>query len=192
MRDAEVAGFTQNQTTMKKPKLTWPVGDEFVSEADYITATAEEARKNNKGVEIKDAHVKELVRFAKEGESLEEEQPKVFKDLLEKIEQDYAKAALWWKKGADGGDPYSQYYLGKCYLKGEGAPKDLVAARDWFKKSADKGNDEAQFILGKMIIKGKGGPKDYVQGMGLIANSKYKGNSEAAAWWNKLENLIED
>ena len=52
-------------------------------------------------------------------------------------------------------DPEAQYYLGKLYLSGKGAPKDAIQAARWLRLSANKGDHRAQALLGGMLFKGE-------------------------------------
>ncbi|HEY7665497.1 MAG TPA: tetratricopeptide repeat protein [Xanthobacteraceae bacterium] len=51
-------------------------------------------------------------------------------------------------------DPEAQYYLGRLYLLGKGAPKDAIQAARWLRLSANKGDHRAQALLGSMLFKG--------------------------------------
>jgi TPR repeat protein len=52
-------------------------------------------------------------------------------------------------------DPEAQYYLGRLYLVGKGAPKDAIQAARWLRLSANKGDHRAQALLGSMLFKGE-------------------------------------
>jgi len=52
-------------------------------------------------------------------------------------------------------DPEAQYYLGRIYLMGKGAPKDAIQAARWLRLSANKGEHRAQALLGGMLFKGE-------------------------------------
>lgn len=52
-------------------------------------------------------------------------------------------------------DPEAQYYLGRLYLFGKGAPKDAIQAARWLRLSANKGDHRAQALLGGMLFKGE-------------------------------------
>ena len=52
-------------------------------------------------------------------------------------------------------DPEAQYYLGRLYLHGKGAPKDAIQAARWLRLSANKGDHRAQALLGSMLFKGE-------------------------------------
>lgn len=52
-------------------------------------------------------------------------------------------------------DPEAQYYLGRIYLMGKGAPKDAIQAARWLRLAANKGDHRAQATLGSMLFKGE-------------------------------------
>jgi TPR repeat protein len=52
-------------------------------------------------------------------------------------------------------DPEAQYYLGRLFLLGKGAPKDAIEAARWLRLSANKGDHRAQALLGGMLFNGE-------------------------------------
>ena len=52
-------------------------------------------------------------------------------------------------------DPEAQYYLGRLFLLGKGAPKDAIQAARWLRLSANKGDHRAQALLGVMLFNGE-------------------------------------
>lgn len=78
------------------------------------------------------------------------------------VPQDYALAALWFRKAADRGYADAQSHLGFMYMYGIGVPQDYVLAAEWCRKAADQGDVEAQFNLGLMYTAGLGVPQDNV------------------------------
>ena len=52
-------------------------------------------------------------------------------------------------------DPEAQYYLGRLFLLGKGAPKDAIQAARWLRLSANKGDHRAQALLGGMLFNGE-------------------------------------
>ena len=86
-------------------------------------------------------------------------------------------------------DPDAQYYLGRLYLDGTGAPHDPRTAARWFVLSAQKGQCRAQAMLGAMLFQG-----DHVQrqaARGLMWLTLAKDNVKDAsvadqAWINRL------
>jgi TPR repeat protein len=86
------------------------------------------------------------------------------------ITQDYAQAALWYRKAADQGLAEAQYNLGLDYDRGQGVTQDYSQAAVWYRKAADQGLASAQFGLGHLYHLGRGVPQDYGQ---------------AAAWYGR-------
>jgi hypothetical protein len=86
------------------------------------------------------------------------------------VPQDYAQAAVWWRKAAEQGVAEAQYNLGLLYNKGRGVPQDYAQAAAWYRKAAEQGDADAQTNLGWLYETGGGVPQDYGQ---------------AAAWYRK-------
>lgn len=78
------------------------------------------------------------------------------------VPKDLAKAAYWYKKGAENGDVSAQSNLGTLYLEGGGVDKDFKKAFYWFEKAASQGDIEAYINLGLMYFEGLGVPKNLV------------------------------
>lgn len=57
------------------------------------------------------------------------------------VEQDYAKAAEWFKKAAEQGNAGAQFNLGRMYEVGDGVEQDSVKAADCYKKAAMQKQD---------------------------------------------------
>ncbi len=51
--------------------------------------------------------------------------------------QDYAEAAKWYRKAADGGLGSAQTNLGVLYEKGFGVTQDFAQAALWYRKAAE-------------------------------------------------------
>lgn len=49
---------------------------------------------------------------------------------------DYGKALTYYKKGALGGDPDAQYWLGRLYMDGKGVNADYEKSLKWMRKAA--------------------------------------------------------
>lgn len=92
--------------------------------------------------------------------------------------QDEVEAVRWYRKAADQGDDFSQFFLGFCHANGRGGvPLDDVEAAKWYRKAADQGNPEAQYDLGLC----------YAQGWGVPKNEE-----EAVKWYQKAAKQGED
>jgi cell division septation protein DedD len=85
----------------------------------------------------------------------------------EKVTQNFAEAANWFRLAAAQGQPQAQYNLGLLYDTGKGVTQNHVEAVSWYRKASDKGVALAQLNLGVA----------YATGMGVSVNG-----SEAVKW----------
>lgn len=77
---------------------------------------------------------------------------------------DYAECRRWAEKSANNGYYMGKYYLGKCYLYGNGAPANYEIALRMFKECISKAAcADAYRCLGEMYEKGLGVMADYNQ-----------------------------
>lgn len=83
---------------------------------------------------------------------------------------------------AQKGNAIAQYWVGKMYHYGKGAPQDEVLALQWLSKSAEQGNVDGQYLLGQMYGNGKGAPRDLV--MAYVFNSLAQAKGSALARLN--------
>lgn len=79
------------------------------------------------------------------------------------VPQDYAQAAIWYRKAAEQGDVDAQFSFGEMYYYGYGVPQDYAEAAIWFCKAAEQENTVAQAILGLLYATGQGVPNDYAE-----------------------------
>lgn len=87
------------------------------------------------------------------------------------------------------GDPDAQYYLGRLYLEGVGAPQDPRTAARWFVLSAQKGQCRAQAMLGAMLFQGEHVPRQAARGLMWLTLAKDNVKDAAVAdqaWINRL------
>jgi hypothetical protein len=64
--------------------------------------------------------------------------------------KDLAKAAEWYRKAAEAGDPQAMVNLALMCQEGEGIPKDPEQAVLWLKKAADLGHPQAREELNRL------------------------------------------
>jgi TPR repeat protein len=79
------------------------------------------------------------------------------------VPQDYAQAALWYRKAAEQGDADAQFDLGDLYDTGRGVLRDYTQAALWYRKAAEQGDADAQDALGDLYNTGRGVPRDYAE-----------------------------
>ena len=71
-------------------------------------------------------------------------------DTAPMVDRDEAAAQLFSK--AEGGDPSTQYLVGKLYQDGPVLIPDGVEARYWFDQAVRQGHVQAQYTLGKLYL----------------------------------------
>lgn len=69
------------------------------------------------------------------------------------VKQDLKKAAQWYQKGADQGDPHCLYRVAVAYEKGLGVEADSAKAAKYFDLAASAGATDAQIHLATAFIK---------------------------------------
>jgi len=83
------------------------------------------------------------------------------------------------------GDPDAQYYLGRLYLDGSGAPRDPKQAARWLWLSAHKGQNQAQALLGTMLFTGDAVPRQAARGLMWLTLAKDAATPDQV-WITKL------
>ena len=71
-------------------------------------------------------------------------------DTAPMVDRDEAAAQLFSK--AEGGDPSTQYLVGKLHQDGPVLIPDGVEARYWFDQAVRQGHVQAQYTLGKLYL----------------------------------------
>ncbi len=66
-----------------------------------------------------------------------------------------AEGLEWMLRGAEEGDVYAQFDMGKRYYEGLGVPVDYAEAEKWFLIAAENGHEKAQAMLELMREKGQ-------------------------------------
>jgi uncharacterized protein len=82
-------------------------------------------------------------------------------DKGEKISENDAEAAHWYRLAADFSNIQAQSTLAFMYYHGLGVPKDKSLTVHWYRKAADQGLTSAQFYLGRSYYLGEGVTKNY-------------------------------
>ncbi|CAN5200479.1 tetratricopeptide repeat protein [soil metagenome] len=72
------------------------------------------------------------------------------------VTPDYATAAIWYERAAQGGIVPATFRLGTLYEKGLGTKKDLDAARGYYLRAAEKGSAKAMHNLAVLDADGGG------------------------------------
>ena len=85
------------------------------------------------------------------------------------IKADLKRAALWWKKSAEGGYALAEYNLAVAYQRGMGVKQDEKRAAALYASAAEKKFGPAEYNLGFCYLNGSGVEKD---------------PKRALFWWN--------
>ncbi len=96
------------------------------------------------------------------------------------VQKDYARAAYWFDKAAQGGVANAAYNLGVLYHQGLGVDQNIEQAIRWYRLAADKGHAEAQYNLGIAYIEGVGVEYDPMKAALHFENAAQNGAVEAA------------
>ena len=70
----------------------------------------------------------------------------------EGCEQNFERAATWFRRGIANGDPHCQYLMGIMYRDGLGVRKDTLKAANYFRVAADEDLAAAQSNLGLLFL----------------------------------------
>lgn len=95
------------------------------------------------------------------------------------ITKDPARAAFWYRKAADAGDPTAQNNLGYLYLTGTGIDHDEAEAAKWFARSLAGGSQQGKLNLALIYLKGSEKLRDLSLARDLLNELVQKGNAHA-------------
>ena len=104
-------------------------------------------------------------------------------DLLRARFQDDASAVSWYRKGADKGDSYAKYQLGKSYCEGRGInPPDISVCYSWMLEAAKTADRNLALTVRDAIaaIEGEATAEEVTRGKELLAE-RQKAREEASA-----------
>lgn len=117
-------------------------------------------------------NIKALKELAKRGFVIAEYDLGILYIKGQGVQQDYYKAAHWFKKAAAQGNAQAENDLGLLYTKGIGIPQNSMKAAYWFKKAAGQGNAQAENNLGYVYVHDQGVQQNY---------------DKAVYWYKKLQ-----
>ena len=96
------------------------------------------------------------------------------------VNRDEKRAAYWYEKAANAGDPGAQFEIGSFYQAGVGVERNPVQAVRWFQRSAAGGSVSAKVNLGAAYLLGDGVRKDPVLAEELFREAYAKKDGHAA------------
>ena len=111
---------------------------------------------------------------------------KIYAEGLE-AEQDWGRAAEWYRKAALAGNAEGEYQLGLLFEEGKGVGQDSGQAAGWYRKAAELGHADAQWKLGICHRDGKGVARDSIWAKVWLEKAARQGQEEAKA---ALESLV--
>ena len=94
-------------------------------------------------------------------------------------EQDFAKAADWYRRLAKTGDPRAQTSLGLMYARGYGVTKNLAEAHRWWNFAAAQNDPGAQYNLGLTYVQGEGVTADPARAARWFREAARRGHVQA-------------
>jgi len=98
------------------------------------------------------------------------------------VPRDEKKAAYWYEKAANAGDPGAQQQIGYFYQNGIGVDRDPERAAKWFERAVAGGLTSAKVNLGVAYLWGLGVRKDPEFAVQLFREAANKGNGTAACY----------
>jgi len=102
------------------------------------------------------------------------------------VPQNFAQAAHWYERAANGGDPHAQNEIGYFYQAGIGVARDPARAVQWYQRAADGGFLEAKVNLGLAYLWGVGVKRDAQLGFDLIHQAAVRNCSVADAYVGEM------
>jgi TPR repeat protein len=137
-----VCGKRADQDSLEHERCMWRAAEKSVPEAQFWLGMAFEQHLWF-GVTDKREALKWFRKAAEQGNPDAEYVVGIRYELGEGVEQDYGKAAYWFRRAAEhvpdlGGAGQGRNDLGILYADGDGVPKDCVQAYMWFSLA---GND---------------------------------------------------
>lgn len=97
----------------------------------------------------------------------------------EGAEQDFVRAADWYRRLAKMGDARAQTSLGLMYARGYGVPKNLAEAHRWWNFAAIQNDPGAQYNLGLTYATGEGVAVDYERAARWFREASRRGHVQA-------------
>lgn len=94
-------------------------------------------------------------------------------------EEEFVKAAGWFKKAADKGQAEAILWYGDMLTKGQGMPKNEKEGVKWVERSAEMGNANAHAMLGTYYIEGKVVTRNTIKAYQHLEISRLLGNEIA-------------
>ena len=105
------------------------------------------------------------------------------------VPQDEKRAAYWFEKAANAGDPGAQAQIGYFYEAGIGVSRDPAQAARWFQRAVAGGLISAKVNLGVAYLLGEGVKQDTAMAEDLFRRAFAQGNGMAACYLGEMYSL---
>src|SRR3954471_135995 len=105
------------------------------------------------------------------------------------VPQDEKRAAYWFEKAANAGDPGAQAQIGYFYEAGIGVSRDPAKAARWFERAVAGGLISAKVNLGVAYLLGEGVKQDTSMAQDLFRRAFAQGNGMAACYLGEMYSL---
>lgn len=102
------------------------------------------------------------------------------------VQRSEEKAAYWYEKAANAGDPVAQQEIGYFYQAGIGVTRDPARAAHWFQLAAAGGLPTAKVNLGVAYLWGLGVPQNQPLALQLFHEALDKGCATAAGYLGEV------
>ena len=102
------------------------------------------------------------------------------------VPQDEKRAAYWYERAANAGDPGAQKQIGYFYELGIGVARDPSTAVRWYERAAASGLISAKVNLGVAYLLGDGVQKDPSFAEDLFRHAYKQGNGMAACYLGEM------
>ncbi|MET3594448.1 TPR repeat protein [Mesorhizobium shonense] len=93
---------------------------------------------------------------------------------------DYAEAATWYRRAAEGGHQPAARALASLYLSVNGVAQYPEEGTRWLRAAANSGNRESQVDLANLVLEGAGDPDDSLSIAGWFGATASSGDLTAA------------
>ena len=68
------------------------------------------------------------------------------------LQQDKAEGLKWYHRAVEAGDGHAAFYIGRCYLEGDGVEKDHGKAFQYYQKAAELGFIPSFALIGYLLF----------------------------------------
>ena len=124
--------------------------------------TSQKAPEVGSELGLLDEETREIWELAHDGDSEAQNRLAIrYLDGTGGLSESIQRAYEWFKRSAEGGNPWAMSNLARMYRDEDTIGVDLEQAETWFLKSAEAGNYQAMANLGEHFASGNGGVIDF-------------------------------